>query len=272
MRVYARPGMVTLCDRDLADFGFTVRSAPTLVGTFAQTHPTTPLAGLAGQIPAGRDATVDATVISIDVTCAADTRTEMVTALDDLAAWCSLGPLELSTAFDWTKVALVEYQGTTLSVMGPRQFRGRTWQGTLPFRRLNPYTYDRSPRRVCTSGAGSANRVEVETGNAPSHAILWLLDATTATITQRDASGNIVRQSTLLTTQASTDALVVDGARSKLIKYVAGTRSEVPKDLTLGHGFVRLEPRFAHREAQRWQTLETSSGRLLVDYVRAWQR
>ena len=81
-----------------------------------------------------------------------------------------------------------------------------------------------------------------------------------------------MRQSTLTTVQTAADALLIDSARSRLIAYVAGIRSEVPRDLTLGHGFLRLEPRWAHREAQRWQPLETSSGRLTIDYVRGWLR
>jgi len=271
MRRPARTGMVTLCDRDLGDFGFSVARAPNLLGNVSQSHQTSALAGLAGQLPISREAVIDATSIPIEVSYCGDTQAELVTALDTLAHWCSLGPLVLSSSYDWTKVALVSFGGLALGIPG-KQFREPTLQGTLNFLRRNPYTYDRYPRRVSTNGAGAANRVELETGTAASHAIVWLEDATVATITQRDASGVIVRQSTLTTVQTAADALLIDSARSRLIAYVAGIRSEVPRDLTLGHGFLRLEPRWAHREAQRWQTLETSSGRLTIDYVRGWLR
>lgn len=271
MRRPARTGLVQLCDRDLGDFGFTVLRAPALVGTLAMSHPGGVLAGLAGQIPTARDATMDPTTIAIEVAYLGDTHAELMAALDVLANWCALGPLELASAYDPAKRAIVSYAGAGLFIPG-KQFKEATWQGTLSFVRRVPYAFDRYPRRVVTSGAGPANRVEVETGTAPGHAVLWLVDATQATITQRAANGVIVRQSTLTTVLTANDALLVDGARSRVTKYTSGVASDVPRDLTLGHGFVRLEPRFAHFEAQRWQTLETSSGRLMVDFVRGWLR
>ncbi len=271
MRRPPRTGMVTLCDRDLGDFGFTLARAPNLLGTMSMTHPTGTLAGLAGQLAMSRDAVIDPTVLTLEVSYLADTRAELMTALDTLTHWCALGPLELSSSFDWTKVALVAFNGPGLFVPG-KQFKEPTWQGTLSFTRRNPYTFDRHPRRVVCNGTGPTNRVAVETGTAPSHAILWLVDATTATITQRAANGAVVRESTVTTVQAPTDALVIDGARKRLTRYVAGVASDVPRDLTLGHGFVTLEPQYANWEAQQWQTLETSSGRLVVDYVRSWIR
>lgn len=271
MRRPARTGLVQLSDRDLGDFGFTVLRAPALVGTMVLSHPSATLVGLAGQIPTARDAIIDPTTITIDVAYLGDTQAELMTALDALANWCALGPLEMTTQYDQAKCALVAYQGAGLFIPG-RQFKEPTWQGTLTFLRRIPYAFDRLPRRVVTNGAGAANRVPVETGTAPSHAVLWLLDATAATITHRAAGGAIVRQSSLTTVLASNDALIVDGARSRLTHYVNGHATEVPEDLVLGHGFVTLEPRHAHYESQQWQTLETSSGRLVVDYVRGWLR
>lgn len=271
MRRPARTGLVQLCDRDLGDFGFTVLRAPALVGTMTLSHPGASLAGLAGQIPTARDATIDPTTITIEVAYLGDTQAELMTALDALAHWCSLGPLELATAYDPTKLALVTYQGAGLFIPG-KQFKEPTWQGTLTFLRRVPYAFDRAPRRVVSNGAGAANRVPVETGTAPSHAVLWLLDATAASITQRAANGAIVRQSALTTVLAGNDTLLIDGARSRLTHYANGLPADVPEDLVLGHGFVTLEPRYAHFEAQQWQTLETNSGRLLVDYVRGWLR
>ncbi len=271
MRRPARTGMVTLCDRDLGDFGFTLARAPNLLGTMSMTHPTGTLAGLAGQIAIGREASIDPTVLPLEVSFAGESRAELMTALDAIAHWCSLGPLELSSSFDWTKLCLVAYNGPGLFVPG-KQFKETTLQGTLSFTRRNPYTFDRYPRRVSTNGAGPDNRVAIETGSAPSHAILWLVDATSATITQRAANGTIVRQSTLTTVQAVDDALIIDGARKRLTSYVSGVASDVPRDLTLGHGFITLETQYAHLEARQWQTLETSSGRLCVDYVRSWLR
>lgn len=271
MRRPARTGMVTLCDRDLGDFGFTLARAPNLLGTMAMTHPTSTLAGLAGQIAIAREAVIDPTLVPLEVSFAGDSRAELMTALDTIAHWCALGPLELSSSFDWTKVCLVAYNGPGLFVPG-KQFKETTLQGTLSFTRRNPYTFDRYPRRVVTNGAGPANRVAVETGSAPSHAVLWLLDSTGATLTQRAANGTIVRQSALTTVQGVNDVLVIDGARKRLTSYVAGVASSVPRDLTLGHGFVTLEPQYAQFEARQWQTLETSSGRLVVDFVRSWLR
>lgn len=267
----ARGGLVTLCDRDLADFGFTVARAPALFGSQAITYPTGPLVGLAGQVSLAGEATLDSTVIPIEVAFRGETRSELGAALDALQHWCTLGPLELSTAFDWGKISLVQYAGASLFVPG-KQFARTVLQGTLSFVRQQPYTFDRHARRAVTNGSGPANRVACETGTAPSHATLWLLNATVATITQRAADGSIVRQSTLTTVQGANDALLLESARAQVTKYVGGVRSDAPRDLTLGHGFVTLEPRYAHYEAQRWQTVETSSGRLVVDWVRGWLR
>lgn len=267
----ARAGLVRLCDRDLADFGFTVAKAPNLLGTQAITYPTGALAGLAGQVSLASEATLDPTVIPIEVAFLGESRSELATALDALTHWCTLGPLELSSSFDWGKLALVQFGGASLFVPG-KQFARPVLQGTLTFVRQQPYTFDRYARRATTNGSGPANRVACETGTAPSHAVLWLLNATVATITQRAADGTIVRQSTVTTVQGANDALLLESARAQVVKYVGGVRSDAPRDLTLGHGFVTLEPRYAHYEAQRWQTVETSSGRLLIDWVRGWIR
>lgn len=267
----ARTGMVRLCDRDLGDFGFTVARAPNLLGTQTIGYPTGVLAGLAGQLSLASEAAFDPTAIPIEVSFRGQSRAELVAAIDALTHWCALGPLELSSAFDWGKVALVQFAGAGLFVPG-KQFGRTSLQGTLSFVRQQPFTFDRYARRAATNGSGPANRVACETGTAPSHAVLWLVDATVATITHRAADGSVVRQSTLTIAQGPNDALLMDSPRARLVSYVGGARSEVPSVLTLGHGFVTLEPRYAHYEAQRWQTVETSSGRLLVDWVRGWMR
>jgi len=271
MRRPARTGLLTICDRDLGDFGFTLARAPNLVGTMSMSHPTGVLAGLAGQLPYSRDAVLDPTILPLEVSFAGDARSELMPAFDALNHWCSLGPVEISSSFDWSRVILAAYNGPSLDVPG-KQFREPTWKGTLAFTRRVPFAYDRYPRRAVTNGAGPSNRVEIETGTAPSHAVLWLVDSTVATITQRAADGTIVRQTTITTVQGPNDAMILDGARSRLIGYLGGIRAEMPTAMTLGHFLVRLEPRFAHYEAQRWQTLETSSGRLVVDWVRGWLR
>jgi hypothetical protein len=271
MRRPARTGLLTLCDRDLGDFGFTLSRAPNLLGTLAMQHPMGALAGLAGQLALSQEAALDPTIVSLDVAFLGDSRAELMTALDDLTHWCSLGPVELSSSFDWTKLAIVAFTGASIFVPG-KQFKEPTLSGTLNFTRRHPYVFDRYARRATTNGAGATNRVAIETGTAPSHAVLWLLDATTATITQRTANGTVVRQSTLTTTLTANDALLMDGARKRLTRLTAGAQSNAPRDLTLGHGFFTLEPQFGQRDAQRWQTLETSSGRLIIDYVRSWLR
>ena len=156
MRRPARTGLVTLCDRDLGDFGFSVARAPNLLGSVPQAHQGSPLAGLAGELLVSREAAMDPTVVAVEVSYCGDTQAELVTALDALAHWCALGPLVLSSAYDWTKVALVSFGGLSLGIPG-KQFREPTLQGTLTFLRRNPYTYDRYPRRVSTNGAGAAS-------------------------------------------------------------------------------------------------------------------
>jgi len=267
----ARTGMVTLCDRDLGDFGFTLSRAPNLLGTWTQSHPAGALAGGAGQLALSSEATFEPTTIPLEVVYRGESRAELAMAIDALASWCSLGPLELASAYDWTKRALVQFGGPTFFVPG-KEFARTVLKGTLLFTKRCPYLFDRYARRVVSNGTGTANRVEVETGTAPSHAVVWLLDSTAATVTQRAADGTVVRQSTLTTVQGPNDALLFDGARRRVVAYQGGIEVHVPRDLTLGHGFVTLEPRYAEREAGRWQTLETSSGRLVVDFVRGWLR
>lgn len=262
-------GLITLANLDLEEFGFGYRgSNGNLFGKVGATFPTAKVVGAAGDMVISEDATLESPVVPLDVFFRGDSPAECQTALDDLAGWLSLGPVELWQKRRPTQVTLASWGGHSLFV--PVREMGRSLlRGTITLKR-SPYYVDRYPQRVVSNGNGWSNRVEIETGTAPMPLQIWVLDASNVTITQRDYQGNIVQQSTITMTLDVNDTGILEQARRRVLKIDNGTPADDPDALTLGHLMFTADPRWGVRSQQRWQTLEVNSGRIVVDVHRGW--
>lgn len=264
-------GLLTLAGRDLADFGFAYRGSNTsLFGRSEIVYPSTPVEGAAGELVLGRTSAVRPVPLTLDVFFQGDSPGECQTAIDQMQHWLALGPALVWQKRRPTQVTIVSGTVQTSLFVPVRELGRRQLRGTLTLRR-HPYYFDQYPMRVVSNGAGMANRVEIPTGTAPSALQCWVTDATNPVITQRAADGTIVRQSTWLMGLAlDGDYAILDGSRRRAVKADNGTLTDVPSALQVGSTWPVAEPRWAWVEAQRYQTLEVSAGRLFVDVRRAW--
>ena len=266
-----RRGLLTLAGRDLADFGFILRSSGgSLFGRTDITYPTAQVDGVAGELVLGRTGGVSVVPLTLEVAFVGDTPEECQAAIDQINHWLALGPAQVWQKRRPTQVTVVQGAVQASLFVPTRELGRRVLTGAITLRR-HPYYFDRYPMRVVSNGAGFANRVALPSGTAPSFVQVWATDTTNVTLIQRAADGTPVRQSTWLTTMGlDGDMAILDAARRRTVKNDSGSLVEMPGALQLGSTWPVIEPRFAWVEAQRYQTLEISNGRFFADVRRAW--
>lgn len=264
-----RPNAVWLQDCDVAQFGLVVRRVDGAIGTAGQAWPTGQILGAAGQMVLSRDAVHDVRQIVLSVTHVGDSPAAMLAAMRDLEEWCGLGPVQIRTAHAPDLLYLGAHRAHALSPTR-RQFKSSNFSGTITFDLRNRYAWERVPQRYIGL---AGERVAVPSGSGPTQLVLSLTDvASSATITQRDPAGNVLRSSTVTIAQGVTDVLRFDTPRRALTTVSNGVASDAPGGtLTLGHGFFTLDPRTAQRSGDQWNTFETSAGRLWIDARRSWE-
>lgn len=264
-----RPNLVWLQDCDIAQFGLVAQRVEGALGTAGQVWPTGQVLGSSGLMVLSRDAVTDARQIVLTVTHVGDSVASMLAALRDLQEWCGMGPVQIRTAHDPTLLFLGAHRTHALSPRR-RQFQSFNFAGTITFDLRNRYAWERVAQRYIGM---TDERVPVPSGSGPTQIICTLTDVSSAaTITQRDAVGNVLRQSTLTIAQGVADALRFDTPQRTLQTFSNGVQSDAPgSTLTLGHGFFTLDPRTAQRSVGQWNTFETNSGRLWIDARRSWE-
>lgn len=260
-----RPNLVWVQDCDLAQFGLVPQRVEGALGTAGQVWPTGEVLGSSGLLVLAREPKYDVRQLALTVTHVGDSVASMLAALRDLQAWCGLGPVTLRTAHDPTLVFLGAHRSHQIAPRR-RQFRNATVSGTITFDLRNRFAWERVPRRAV---GAAGERIPIETGTGPTQLALWLTDATDPQLIQRDAVGQILRQTSLvLAAQGAQDALWMQTPSRSLTVFASGVASPAASTtLTLGHGWMTLDP----RQPGRVQFLETTSGRLWVDTRRSWE-
>lgn len=260
-----RPNLVWVQDCDLAQFGLVPQRVDGALGTAGQAWPTGEVLGASGLLVLSRDPKYDVRQIVLTVTHVGDSAASMVAALRELQEWCALGPVTIRTAHDPNLVFLGAHRSHQLSPRR-RQFNTANCSGTITFDLRNRFAWERTPQRVV---GAAGDRIEVRTGSGPTQLALWITDATNPQLLQRDAVGQLVRQTSLVVpAQGAADALWMQSPERSLTTFASGVSAPAPATtLTLGHGFFTLDP----RSPGRVHTIETTSGRLWVDFRRSWE-
>lgn len=264
---HLRPGLLRLANRDIADFGFTLADVQDLTGSIAVGQSRAAVLDGAGATVTDPAWTLDASPIVLRLAYLnGQTLAGAQQALDALAEWMALGPMLLWQVTRPTQGLLVSLAGVQLA--SQKTLKSPYLTGVVRLTRETPYYRDLLPQRYVATGTGSANRLAIPTGTAPHHLHVMVIGGTNATITQRAWDGSIVRQSTLA--HGTGVEVSLNSQTRKVVRYVGGDPFEDPKVLTFGHGFFTADPQYAYRPKARWQTLETSSGTLIVDSCRNW--
>ena len=251
----ALSGAIQFNDRDLGDFGFDIEREDGAFGVFGQEAVTTRILGASGLLTLAHDPRTKDRVITLRVFCRATSQAAALQAWRDLSDWLSLGPLQLRTIYAQDRVLLVAWEDAAMPFYAP-QFIGGDLVGTLTFRCLSPFAWERVPRRYI---AGSGKRCAIPVLSGPSQVSLFLTGATNPTVTQRDGVGNVLRTIPLTATLATADGLGMDTPSRKITRWTAGVQSDAPTALTVGYGFATIDPRTGTN------TFEASSGVLWID-------
>lgn len=164
-----------------------------------------------------------------------------------------------------TRYVVADVGTITGDPFGP-QFRQRIVPVHITLTANDPFHYD---LLLSEARGPAATRLPCALGTAPVRPKITIQGpATNPVVTLRDWTGASVATMTFgATSLLSTDLLVIDCAAQTVAKNGAALLSA----LTAG-GFFKVEASaIADRDNSRWPTIETSSGVLLVQFVRSWR-
>jgi hypothetical protein len=207
---------VFLDDRPLTD---TVRDVLTVDGALAPAVELRTPQAVANSLGTwGTGVTVNARSITVGLDVWPTTTVDRVTVMDTLKR--RVGGLRLFRMADSltreTYVTLTDLSVEFYHIAQPRCFVA------LQFSAVDPTRYEREARAV----ALSTSRTETLLGTVPSAPVVYLYGASPSVVNPvvivRNDSGDETHRLTLTGTLATNDALVIDGARQQIDRYVAG--------------------------------------------------
>lgn len=212
--------------------------------------------------------------IALTGTIMATTATALETAKDALKAACADGLVEVrlvhrDVVFRGRLVGLAaQHAAPQLRSAYPAA------RATLRFRCDDPWAYARVPSLV---GFGST-RVALPLGTAPSRGRSWWSAvitiagaATTPTLTESDAAGNVLRQMVFTFNPTADDAIEVDVGRGLITRIQSGVRDNGMPHVTAGFAFPALDPADGDATTGAFPGLAVSSGVGVVRYYRSWR-
>lgn len=268
------PQAVWLNGVDAAALGFVLEEVD---GGFDHPERTDPLLDLpqgAGALLSDLPGRLAPRQLTLTGTLAALTSTALETAKDSLKAVCGAGLVEIRLV-SRDVILRGRLAGLTVVHLGPQLRSANTAaRVTLRFVCPDPFAWERTAQVVHFTTA----RVALPLGTAPSagrdgwSAIITISGAaTTPTLTESDAAGNVLR--TMIFSgwsPTASDAIEIDCGRGLVTRITSSVRSNGMADLTAGYAFPRLDPADGDFATSMFPGLAVSSGSGRVRYYRAY--
>lgn len=222
-----------------------------------------------GSVP-GRTAVRD---IVVDATLPATTRTGLEAAKHQLKALCGPGTVQLRLVSQ-DLVFYARLRSIEIAHFAPQLRDARSAaRVTLRFRCADPYGHDRSPQLI----AFGSTPVAMPLGTAPSRGRAWwgavvtiLGPATTPTLREYDAAGNLKRSMAFTWSPTANDAIIIDLAKGLVTRRQSGVDDNGLSYLSAGWEFPRLDPAEGDYTTSAFPQLAVTSGVAVARYHRSW--
>jgi hypothetical protein len=259
---------------DLAQYGFVLESPLDGFFDFPERRDTAiELPQGHGHVLAAVPGAIRPRPVTLGGVVTATTRSELETRKDAIKVLCSGGQVELRLV-SRDVVLRARLQSIGYTHFAPQLRDGRNAaRVTLRFVCADPFAWDRLPQ---VTGFLSSP-VALNLGTGPSRgreswsAIITIMGAaTTPTLTEYDAGGNVLRTMAFTFSPTASDAIEIDVGRGLVTRIQSGTRDNGYPYLTAGFAFPRLEPAEGNYLTSAFPRLAVSSGVGIARYYRSW--
>lgn len=267
------PTALFINGRDTARLGLVVDGLDGVFDAVTRTDQLTELPQGAGAVLSSVPGRTEPRTVTIDGTLPATTRAGLEAAKHALKALCGAGTVQLRLVSQ-DFVFYGRLLGITLQHFAPQLTEARSAaRVTLRFLCADPYGYDRAPQVV----AFGATPVAMPLGTAPSRGRSWwgavitiLGPATTPTLREHDAAGNVKRSMAFTWSPTANDALIIDLAKGLVTRRQSGVDDNGLSLLSAGWEFPRLDPADGDYETSAFPQLAVTSGVAVARYHRSW--
>ncbi len=263
----AHGGMVWINDRDLVDFGVTVRRAGGVLGEMSVTPDLVAMAGVAGQSLSSLDLSIKRPLtmrVNVEGTTGADYQAKV----ERLLYFLRNGTLEIRTAHDAAYVFLARFTGTSLPIADP-QWLNTSGEGDLAFETIVPYPVERTGLSYAITTAGNAGRIRIPSGSAPTLIAASIRGVTGGInnpmlVLYDDLGVKLNEFQCTYTGLGATDYFTIDFYGRRITKSLSGVVTAADDVRRVGDRFFSVRPQQGDWESGSWCYLELSAGKAWI--------
>lgn len=262
-----------LNDIDTSRYGFILDNVEGIFDQVERTDVTTPLPQGAGVLLSTAQGRLSPRTIVLHGTVYATTRAGLETAKDSLKVLGAAGLVGIRLVS--RDIAFRgRLAGMTATHFSPQLRDGRNAaRVSLRFLCPDPFGWDRLPRMT----GFLSTPVPLSLGTAPSRGRSWWGavitiqgPATTPTLTEYDAGGNVLRTMAFTWSPTASDQIEIDVGRGTVTRVQSGARDNGLPYLSAGFGFPQLDPADGYYLTSAFPQLGVSSGVGIARYYRSW--
>lgn len=273
MSALAAPTALFINGIDLAQYGFVLQKVDGAFDFPERRDSVVELPQNHGHVLASVPGSIRPRTITLSGVLTGLTRAELETRKDALKVLASGGLVRLRLV-SRDVMALARLTSMTATHFDPQLKDGENAAAvTLRFTCPDPLLWDRLPQVTGFLSTGVALNLGTgaSVGRGYVSAIITIMGAaTTPTLTELDAGGNVLRTMAFTWSPTVNDAIEIDVGRGLVTRVQSGVRDNGYPFLTAGFAFPRLEPAEGNYLTSAFPRLAVSSGVGIARYYRSW--